>query len=133
MPKLIPPSGHMAGIYARSDTDRGVHKAPANELVSGVIDVQFNVTKGEQEILNPRGVNCIRSFVGRGILVWGARTTSNDPLWKYVNVRRLFLFLEKSIERATQWVVFEPNNERLWARVRQSVSDFLSRFGRAAH
>ena len=124
-PILIPPGGHIAGIYARSDTERGVHKAPANERVRGATDVQFNVTKGEQEVLNPRGVNCIRSFTGRGILVWGARTISTDPLWKYVNVRRLFLFLEKSIERSTQWVVFEPNNQRLWARVKQSVSDFL--------
>ena len=124
-PMLIPSGGHIAGIYARSDTERGVHKAPANERVRGATDVQFNVTKGEQEVLNPRGVNCIRSFTGRGILVWGARTISTDPLWKYVNVRRLFLFLEKSIERSTQWVVFEPNNERLWARVKQSVSDFL--------
>jgi uncharacterized protein len=126
MPKLIPPGGHVAGIYARSDIERGVHKAPANEPIRGVIDLQFDVNKGEQEILNPRGVNCIRSFRGRGPVVWGARTISTDPLWKYVNVRRLFLFLEKSIERATQWVVFEPNTERLWARVRQSVSDFLT-------
>jgi Bacteriophage tail sheath protein len=130
MPKLIPPGGHIAGIYARSDIERGVHKAPANEPIRGAIDVQFNVTKGEQDILNPRGVNCIRSFTGRGIVVWGARTTSTDPLWKYINVRRLFLFLEKSIERATQWVVFEPNTTRLWARLRQSVSDFLTQVWR---
>jgi phage tail sheath protein FI len=87
--------------------------------------LQVNVSKAEQEMLNPRGVNCIRSFAGRGIRVWGARTCSDDPLWKYVNVRRLFLFLEKSIERGTQWAVFEPNDERLWARVRQSISQFL--------
>jgi hypothetical protein len=127
MPKLVPPGGHIAGIYARNDTERGVHKAPANEIVRGAADLQLPVGKGVQDVLNPRGVNCLRSFVSRGIRVWGARTTSSDPLWKYVNVRRLFLFLEESIEESTQWVVFEPNNRRLWARVRQSVSDFLTR------
>ncbi len=127
LPKLVPPGGHVAGIYARTDTERGVHKAPANEVIRGVADLQFPISKGIQEILNPRGVNCLRSFAGRGIRVWGARTTSSDPLWKYINVRRLFLFLEESIEESTQWVVFEPNNQRLWARVRQSVSDFLTR------
>jgi hypothetical protein len=126
LPKMIPPCGHVAGIYARSDSERGVHKAPANEIVHGISDLQFQITKGQQDMLNPRGVNCIRSFPGRGILIWGARTVSDDPLWKYVNVRRLFTFLEKSIERSTQWVVFEPNNERLWARVCQSISDFLT-------
>ncbi|MBL9135551.1 MAG: phage tail sheath subtilisin-like domain-containing protein [Verrucomicrobiales bacterium] len=126
MPIEVPPVGHVAGIYARTDTERGVHKAPANEPVRGVIDLQFNITRGDQDILNPRGVNCIRSFPGRGILLWGARTTSGDPLWKYVNVRRLFIFLEKSIERATQWVVFEPNTQRLWGRIRQTISDFLT-------
>ena len=126
MPRLIPPGGHIAGIYARSDIERGVHKAPANERVNGALDLQFNVTKGEQDVLNPRGVNCIRSFLGRGILVWGARTTSDDPAWIYVNVRRLFIFLEKSIQRSTQWVVFEPNNEALWARLVQGVSDWLT-------
>jgi phage tail sheath protein FI len=126
LPKLIPPGGQVAGIYARSDIERGVHKAPANEPVRGAIDLQLDVAKGAQDVLNPRGVNCIRTFTGRGILLWGARTTSDDPAWKYVNVRRLFLFLEKSIERSTQWLVFEPNDERLWARVRQSVSDFLT-------
>jgi len=96
------------------------------ERVNGALDLQFNVTKGEQDVLNPRGVNCIRSFLGRGILVWGARTTSDDPAWIYVNVRRLFIFLEKSIQRSTQWVVFEPNNEALWARLVQGVSDWLT-------
>ena len=126
-PKLIPPGGHIAGIYARSDTERGVHKAPANEIVRGVLKLQFPLTKGEQDILNPRGVNCIRAFRGRGIRVWGARTISSDPIWKYINVRRLFLYIEESIEEGTQWVVFEPNNQRLWARVRQTVTDFLFR------
>lgn len=125
--QLAPPGGHVAGIYARSDTERGVHKAPANEVVRGAVDLEFAIAKGEQDVLNPRGVNCIRSFPGRGIRVWGARTLSSDPLWKYVNVRRLFLFLEESIDEGTQWVVFEPNNEKLWARVRQGINEFLTR------
>lgn len=131
----IPPCGHMAGIYARSDIERGVHKAPANEIIRGLLvdiqdparGLQVNVPKGQQDLLNPRGVNVLRYFVGRGNLVWGARTTTLDPDWKYVNVRRLFIFVEESIEEATQWVVFEPNDEPLWARVRRSVSEFLTR------
>ncbi len=122
---FMPPSGYMAGIFARSDNERGVHKAPANEKVRGVIELEFPIGKGEQDILNPDGVNCIRSFPGRGIRVWGARTISSDPLWKYINVRRLFLYLEESIDEATQWVVFEPNSEILWARVIQTISNFL--------
>ena len=125
--KLIPPGGHVAGIYARTDIERGVHKAPANEVVRGISDIQLQVTKGQQDILNPKGINVIRYFPGRGNLVWGARTVSRDPDWKYINVRRLFIFVEESIEEATQWVVFEPNDEPLWARVRRSVSDFLTR------
>ena len=125
--KLIPPGGHIAGIYARSDQTRGVHKAPANEVVRGVSELQFTITKGDQDLLNPRGVNCIRAFTGRGIRVWGARTTSSDSLWKYINVRRLFLFLEESIDEGTQWVVFEPNDEKLWARVKQTITQFLTR------
>jgi hypothetical protein len=124
--KRIPPGGHLAGIYARTDIERGVHKAPANEAVFGAVNLEYNLTTEAQDVLNPRGVNCIRSFVGRGIRVWGARTTSDDPLWHYVNVRRLFIFLEKSIQRSTQWVVFEPNNEALWARLKQGVSDWLT-------
>jgi phage tail sheath protein FI len=126
-PFLVPPGGSAAGIYARSDMERGVHKAPANEVIRGATDLEFKITKGEQGILNPRGVNCIRVFPARGIRVWGARTTSSDPLWKYINVRRLFLFLEESIEEGTQWVVFEPNDEKLWARVRQTITQFLTR------
>lgn len=122
----VPPCGHVAGIYARSDQERGVHKAPANEQVRGIRGLQKTVSKGDQETLNPRGVNCIRTFRGRGTRVWGARTTSSDPAWKYVNVRRLFLFVEESIEEGTQWVVFEPNNEKLWARVRQTIRNFLT-------
>lgn len=123
---LMPPGAHVAGIYARSDVERGVHKAPANEVVRGALDLEFQITKGEQDILNPRGINVIRAFPGRGIRVWGARTVSTDPEWKYVNVRRLFLFLEESIDEGTQWVVFEPNNEQLWARVKQTVTQFLT-------
>lgn len=129
----VPPSGYVCGIYARSDTERGVHKAPANEVVRGALGLEeFNgtkriITKGQQDILNPKGVNCIRVFRGRGIRVWGARTISSDSLWKYVNVRRLFLFLEESIEDGTQWVVFEPNDQKLWARVRQTITQFLTR------
>ena len=125
--RLIPPGGHISGIYARTDTERGVHKAPANEVVRGISELEFNIGKGEQDILNPRGVNCIRAFRSRGIRVWGGRTLSSDALWKYINVRRLFLYLEESIEEGTQWVVFEPNDEKLWARVKQTITQFLTR------
>jgi phage tail sheath protein FI len=121
----IPPSGHMAGLWARSDNTRGVHKAPANEIVLGAVGLAYQTTKGEQDTLNPIGVNCIRAFPGRGIRVWGARTLSSDPSWRYINVRRLFNYVEKSIENGTQWVVFEPNNRKLWARVNRDVSSFL--------
>jgi phage tail sheath protein FI len=126
-PLQIPPSGHVAGIIARTDIERGVHKAPANEVVRGARKLEFPVTKGIQDVLNPRGVNCIRDFSsdGRGIRLWGARTMSSDPLWKYVNVRRLFLFIEESIDEGTQWVVFEPNDEPLWAQVRRTITSFL--------
>ena len=116
----------MAGIYARSDTERGVHKAPANEVVRGAIGVEKQITKSEQDILNPIGINCIRSFPGRGIRVWGARTLSSDPAWRYINVRRLFNFVEKSIQLGTQWVVFEPNDMDLWARIRRDITAFLT-------
>lgn len=128
---FIPPSGTMAGIYARSDTVRGVQKAPANEVLRGVVglDVQYN--KGEQDILNPVGVNLIRSFTGQGIRVWGARTASSNTNWKYINVRRLFIFLEESIKAGTNWVVFEPNDEQLWARVQRTIDAFLNRVWRS--
>jgi len=127
---FVPPSGTIAGIYSRSDTTRGVQKAPANEVLRGVVglDVQYN--KGEQDILNPAGVNLIRSFTGQGIRVWGARTASSNTLWKYVNVRRLFIFLEESIKGGTNWVVFEPNTEQLWARVQRTIDAFLTRIWR---
>lgn len=123
---IVPPSGYMAGIYARSDNERGVHKAPANEVIRGAMALEMQITKGEQDILNPIGVNCIRSFPGRGIRVWGARTLSSDASWRYINVRRLFNFVEKSIEMGTQWIVFEPNDADLWARIRRDISAFLS-------
>lgn len=133
---LVPPGGHVAGIFARSDRERGVHKAPANEVVRDIVNrningtrkpLEFTLGKGDHDILNPRGINVIRDFRAdrRGIRVWGARTLSSDPLWRYINVRRLFLFVEESIDEGTQWVVFEPNYEPTWARVRQVVSNFL--------
>ena len=124
--KFVPPGGFVAGVYARSDIERGVHKAPANEIVKGALELEFPISKEQQAILNPKGINVIRQFPGRGIRIWGARTTSSDPEWKYINVRRLFLFVEESIEKGTQWVVFEPNNEQLWARVKQSITNFLT-------
>ncbi len=126
----IPTSGHMAGIYARTDIERGVHKAPANEVISSIIGLEQIINKGEQDILNPlpNNINVHRDFRdrGRGMRVWGARCITSDPDWKYINVRRLFIFIEKSIEQGTQWVVFEPNDEPTWARVRRSVTNFLT-------
>lgn len=122
----VPPSGHMAGVWARTDSNRGVHKAPANEVVRGAVALPTQLTKAEQELLNPIGVNCIRSFSGRGIRVWGARTLASDKSWQYLNVRRLFNYLEESILGGTQWVVFEPNDDALWARVRRTIGAFLT-------
>lgn len=125
--KFVPPSGHIAGVWARVGTERGVHKAPANEFLMGAVDLETTVTKGEQELLNPNGINCIRSFPGMGIKIWGARTlaTVGNPSWKYVNVRRLFNYLKDSLDRGLQWVVFEPNDQDLWGRVRRTISAFL--------
>ncbi|OIV35252.1 phage tail protein [Mangrovactinospora gilvigrisea] len=123
--RLLPPSGHMAGIWSRNDSERGVHKAPANEVVRGAVDLELQITRGEQDLLNPIGVNCIRAFPGRGIRVWGARTLASDPAWRYLNVRRYFNYLEESILLGTQWVVFEPNDQALWARIRRNISAFL--------
>ncbi len=127
----IPPSGSILGIYARSDNTRGVHKAPANEVVRGCVglDCQFNT--GEQDILNPKGVNLIRAFAGQGIRVWGARTATSNASWKYINVRRLFIFIEESIKANTNWAVFEPNDEVLWVRVQRTISVFLTNLWRA--
>jgi phage tail sheath protein FI len=122
----VGPSGHMAGIYARVDVERGVHKAPANEVIEMITKISQEVTKREQDLLNPNGINALRYFPGRGNRVWGARTLSSDSSWKYINVRRLFIFVEASIDYGTQWVVFEPNDEPLWARVRQTITNFLT-------
>ncbi|NHZ89640.1 phage tail protein [Massilia sp. CCM 8733] len=134
---LVPPAGHVAGIYARTDRERGVHKAPANEVLRDIITrdinatrrpLEFTLSRGDHDILNPRGINVIRDFRAdrRGIRVWGARTLSSDPLWRYVNVRRLFNYVKESVDEGTQWVVFEPNDDNTWARVRHVVADFLT-------
>lgn len=120
-----PPSGFIAGVFAFTDVGRGVHKAPANEVVLGALRFETPINSFQQELLNPEGINCLRALPGRGFRIWGARTLSSDPEWKYVNVRRYFLYLERSIERSTQWVVFEPNGEHLWDNVRQTVESFL--------
>ena len=133
---LVPPTGHMAGIYARVDAERGVHKAPANEVVLGTIapdisgedrPLQYVITSREQDVLNRKGINVIRDFrtANSNIRVWGARTMSSDPTWRYVNVRRLLIFVEQSIDRGTQWTVFEPNNEQTWTAIRVSITMFL--------
>ncbi|MFQ6030547.1 MAG: phage tail sheath family protein, partial [Dehalococcoidia bacterium] len=124
-PIYVPPSGFLAGIYARSDNQIGVHKAPANEPVRGAIGLQTLINKAQQDVLNPLGINCLRFFEGRGVTVWGARTVSSDPEWKYLNIRRYFAYLEASIDRSTQWAVFSPNGEALWANIRRSVENFL--------
>lgn len=122
---LMAPSAFMAGIYARVDVSRGVFKAPANEVIRSIRGFEVAITKREQDILNPQNINVLRFFPGRGNRVWGARVLTSEPAWRYVPVRRLFLMIEESIDEATQWVVFEPNDEPLWARVRQSVARFL--------
>lgn len=123
--KFVPPSGHMVGIYNRTDGERGVHKAPANDVVLGAINLEINLSKAEQETLNPIGVNCVRAFPGRGIRVWGARTLSSDGSWRYINVRRLFIMVGASLDAGMNWVVFEPNDSTLWAKVRRDVNAFL--------
>jgi phage tail sheath protein FI len=129
-PTFMPPSGTLAGIWARNDDTRGVHKAPANEVCRGVISLETNITKGEHDQLNPVAVNCVRSFPGQGIRVWGARTLSSDPEWRYLNVRRLFNYVEESILSGTNWVVFEPNDYKLWDSVKRTVEAFLRRVWR---
>jgi len=126
-----PPSGHMAGIYARTDTLRGVHKAPANEAVRGALRLGERVTRAEQAILNDAGVNCIRYFASEGIRIWGARTLAPAASeWRYINVRRLFNMVEESIADGTRWVVFEPNDAALWKAIRRDVGAFLTRVWR---
>jgi uncharacterized protein len=129
-PVFVPPSGHMAGIWARNDDTRGVHKAPANEVVRGAVALELQITKGEHDQLNPVAINCIRSFPGQGIRVWGARTLTSDPEWRYLNVRRLFNFVEESILSGTNWVVFEPNDPKLWDSVKRTITMFLRRVWR---
>src|SRR5689334_12971061 len=130
-PVNIPPSGHIAGLWCRVDESRGVHKAPANEVVMGANGLAFQVTQPEQGGLNKVGINCIRAFPGRGIRVWGARTLSSDPEWRYINVRRLFNYISESIMEGTQWSVFEPNDERLWTQLRIAAKNFLTRVYRS--
>src|SRR5262249_54903070 len=120
----IPPSGSVTGIYARNDINRGVSKAPANEVVETAVSLELILNKAQQDILNPLGVNCFRFFEGRGYRLWGARTASSDPEWKYVNLRRYFAYLEHSIDKGTQWAVFESNGPRLWSNIRITISDF---------
>ncbi len=131
-PILVPPCGHIMGVWARTDETRGVYKAPANEVPRGVIGLAYETNFREQELLNPIGINCIRSFPNRGIRIWGARTLvePDKTEWRYISVRRLISYIEKSIELGTQWAVFEPNDEDLWARVRRTVSNFLERLWR---
>ncbi|OZV83046.1 phage tail protein [Micromonospora echinospora] len=128
---FMPPSGHVAGVWARNDDTRGVHKAPANEIIRGALALESGLTKGEHDQLNPIGVNCIRAFPGQGIRIWGARTLSSDAEWRYLNVRRLFNWIEKSILLGTNWVVFEPNDPRLWDAVRRVITMFLRRVWRS--
>ena len=125
--RVVPPSGHIIGVFARSDGERGVHKAPANEVVRGAVGLEYDVTDGEQEVLNPAGVNCIRAFRGRGIRVWGARTMSSDPSLIHIHKRRFLMFVEESIAESTQWTVHEPSDETLWGKIVRSISGFLRR------
>ena len=122
---MVPPSGHIAGVWSRVDDTRGVWKAPANEVVRGALSTELDITKGEQSLLNPIGINCIRPFGTRGIRVWGARTLASDTDWTYVNVRRLFNMIETAIMEGTQFAVFEPNDQKLWAGLSRTISSFL--------
>jgi hypothetical protein len=123
---FIPPSGHIAGVWARTDESRGVWKAPANDTIRGCLDVAYGVTQNEQSVLNPIGINCIRPFGTRGIRIWGARTLSSDSDWRYINVRRLFNMVEKTIADGTQWAVFEPNDVALWEGIKRTLNAFLT-------
>ena len=123
---VVPPAGHIAGIFADVDSRRGFHKAPANEVIRSITQINQDITRREQDLLNPRGINALRFFPGRSNRVWGARTISSDTNFTYVNVRRIFNFIEASIDRGTQFVVFEPNDDTLWARVRQTIGNFLN-------
>ncbi len=129
-PGFIPPSGAVMGVYSRTDINRGVHKAPANETVA-CTGLKVNYTKAEQDLVNPEGINLIRALPGQGIRIWGARTASSNSAFRYVNVRRLFIFVEESIKANTNWVVFEPNDTTLWSRVSISLTSFLEGLWRA--
>ena len=122
---FIPPSGHIAGVWARTDESRGVWKAPANDTIRGCLDVAYGVTQNEQSVLNPIGINCIRPFGTRGIRIWGARTLASDSDWRYINVRRLFNMVETTILQGTQWAVFEPNDVALWEGIKRTLNAFL--------
>jgi len=122
---VMPPSGFIAGAFVRMDAERGVHKAPANVGFNSVVDVLVDIDNTQQDILNPLHINCLRSFPNRGVVIWGARTLSSDPEWKYLSVRRLFNFIEESIYKGTLWAVFEPNGERLWAAIKSTIENFL--------
>jgi phage tail sheath protein FI len=122
---FAPPSGGICGVYSRVDSVRGVHKAPANEIFRTALGLRYSLTDAEQELLNPKGINCIREFPGRGIRVWGARTISSNPEWRYVNVRRLFCMVEQAIQNGTNWVVFEPNTRDLWKKITRNLTAFL--------
>ncbi len=123
---LVPPGGHVAGIYAQTDIEKGVNKAPANQLVRGAIDLELPIESYQQDSLNLQGINCICNFPGRGILLWSARTLSSDSLWKYVNIRRLMIYLEQSIKKGTAWVTFEPNNLATWTKLKTQTENFLT-------
>jgi hypothetical protein len=124
---MCPPSGHVAGVFARCDTQEGVHKAPANEVIRGAVGLMLNMNEDHLGLLNSDGINAVRGFPGRGIRVWGARTTADDPDWRYINVRRLFIMLRRSLEEGTQWASFEPNDPRTWERLTRDVDEFLKR------
>lgn len=129
---LQPPSGHVAGVWARTDADPGVHKAPANTVMRGVLGVEYPLTRSEQDVLNPAGVNCIREFANQGILIWGARTLDEEASeWRYLSVRRLCISLEQAIERGTTWMVFEPNDFTLWRSIRRDIGAFLRQVWRS--
>jgi len=124
---MCPPSGHVAGVIARCDTQEGVHKAPANEVITGAVGLMLNMNEDHLGLLNSDGINAVRGFPGRGIRLWGARTTSDEPDWRYINVRRTFIMLRRSLEEGTQWSVFEPNEPRTWERLSTSVDEFLKK------
>jgi len=125
--RLVPPCGHVAGIFARSDARVGVFKAPANEEIFGVFDLEIAIDNRLQEQLNPQGINCLRAFPGRGIRLWGARTLSRDPTWRYISVRRLVLTLRRWIDRNMLWATFEPNEPRLWVRIQRELTTYLTK------